>query len=339
MAASVPAGARVVALNDLHHPAADHRGGDRDRAELAHRPGLTAADRRRLRREHLHPDGARACGRSPSSMSSSHGGTAARPATTPSAGHAATGPWPRSSFDATEAPMSEESGGLRGRHPRRRHRQAHALRHRAERRSTPPTQQIADWGAPLGPGDTLDLRIAQLSALLGRGHRARRHADLLRSDHGRRNPEPAAALPDRLARRRSTSPTTRRCGCSTGSPSSRSRIGTWPRRRARRRRAPAGSSAPARRGEWAGWDGDVAMWADGAWLRLPARTGWRAWVDRRGAARRPRARRLGGAGRRRWRTRAGCRRRGRAGGRHHRPGGGRGAALRPRRCLASTRAS
>ncbi len=30
-------------------------------------------------------------------------------------------------------------------------------------------QQIADWGAPLGPGDTLDIRIFQLSARLGRG--------------------------------------------------------------------------------------------------------------------------------------------------------------------------
>jgi hypothetical protein len=31
------------------------------------------------------------------------------------------------------------------------------------------TQQTADWGAPLGPGDTLDIRIYQLSALVGRG--------------------------------------------------------------------------------------------------------------------------------------------------------------------------
>lgn len=31
-------------------------------------------------------------------------------------------------------------------------------------------------------------------------------------------------------------------------------------------------------GEWAGWDGDVAMWVDGAWFRLKARTGWRAWA-------------------------------------------------------------
>jgi len=29
--------------------------------------------------------------------------------------------------------------------------------------------QPADWGAPLGPGDTLDIRIFQLSALVGRG--------------------------------------------------------------------------------------------------------------------------------------------------------------------------
>ena len=30
-------------------------------------------------------------------------------------------------------------------------------------------QQAADWGAPLGPGGSLDIRIAQLSARLGRG--------------------------------------------------------------------------------------------------------------------------------------------------------------------------
>jgi hypothetical protein len=29
--------------------------------------------------------------------------------------------------------------------------------------------QTNDWGAPLGPGDTLDIRIFQLSALIGRG--------------------------------------------------------------------------------------------------------------------------------------------------------------------------
>lgn len=30
-------------------------------------------------------------------------------------------------------------------------------------------QQSADWGAPLGPGDSLTIRIFQLSALVGRG--------------------------------------------------------------------------------------------------------------------------------------------------------------------------
>jgi hypothetical protein len=30
-------------------------------------------------------------------------------------------------------------------------------------------QQTADWGALLGPGDTLDIRIYQLSALVRRG--------------------------------------------------------------------------------------------------------------------------------------------------------------------------
>ncbi len=35
-------------------------------------------------------------------------------------------------------------------------------------------------------------------------------------------------------------------------------------------------------GEWAGWEGDVALWTDGAWLRLPAREGWRAWVEDEG---------------------------------------------------------
>jgi len=30
-------------------------------------------------------------------------------------------------------------------------------------------QQTADWGAPLGPGDSLNIRIFQLSALIGRG--------------------------------------------------------------------------------------------------------------------------------------------------------------------------
>ena len=36
-------------------------------------------------------------------------------------------------------------------------------------------------------------------------------------------------------------------------------------------------------GQWAGWDGDVAVRSDGAWVRLVARPGWRAFVADEGA--------------------------------------------------------
>lgn len=32
-------------------------------------------------------------------------------------------------------------------------------------------------------------------------------------------------------------------------------------------------------GAWSGWAGDIALWSDGAWVRLPARTGWVVWVQ------------------------------------------------------------
>ena len=35
-------------------------------------------------------------------------------------------------------------------------------------------------------------------------------------------------------------------------------------------------------GDWAGWDLNIALWSGGAWLRLPPRTGWRAWVEDEG---------------------------------------------------------
>jgi len=35
-------------------------------------------------------------------------------------------------------------------------------------------------------------------------------------------------------------------------------------------------------GLWAGWDLNVALWTDGAWLRLVPRLGWRAWVEDEG---------------------------------------------------------
>ncbi len=51
--------------------------------------------------------------------------------------------------------------------------------------------------------------------------------------------------------------------------------------------APPGSPADGDRyivavgatGDWSGWDLNVALWTDGAWLRLLPRTGWRAWVE------------------------------------------------------------
>ena len=78
------------------------------------------------------------------------------------------------------------------------------------------------------------------------------------------------------------SPTTRRCGSSTGSSSSLLSIGTWqhpPASPADGDRYIVGSGAT---GDWAGWDLNVALWTDGAWLRLPPRTGWRAWVEDEG---------------------------------------------------------
>ncbi|KQY13171.1 DUF2793 domain-containing protein [Rhizobium sp. Root482] len=51
--------------------------------------------------------------------------------------------------------------------------------------------------------------------------------------------------------------------------------------------APPGSPADGDRyivgsgatGDWATWDLNVALWTDGAWLRLPPRAGWRVWIE------------------------------------------------------------
>jgi hypothetical protein len=39
---------------------------------------------------------------------------------------------------------------------------------------------------------------------------------------------------------------------------------------------------PAPTGAWSGWAGDIALRADGAWHRLPARDGFVAWVEAEG---------------------------------------------------------
>ena len=36
-------------------------------------------------------------------------------------------------------------------------------------------------------------------------------------------------------------------------------------------------------GAWAGWDGDVALFSGGAWLRLAPQEGWRVWIEDEGA--------------------------------------------------------
>jgi hypothetical protein len=58
----------------------------------------------------------------------------------------------------------------------------------------------------------------------------------------------------------------------------------------RTRNAPPASPAdgaryivgPTPTGAWAGWAGDIALRADGAWHRLPARDGFVAWVEAEG---------------------------------------------------------
>ena len=58
----------------------------------------------------------------------------------------------------------------------------------------------------------------------------------------------------------------------------------------RTRNAPPASPAdgaryivgPAPTGRWAGWAGDIALRADGAWHRLPARDGFVAWAEAEG---------------------------------------------------------
>jgi hypothetical protein len=73
------------------------------------------------------------------------------------------------SWTAPEAPLAEESEAY----------EVEILDGAAVKRTlaTPTTsvtytaaQQTADWVALLAPGDTLDIRVFQLSALVGRGH-------------------------------------------------------------------------------------------------------------------------------------------------------------------------
>ena len=92
----------------------------------------------------------------------------ARPAISPSAGHAGLGLLLLIAGGAVEVPLAEEFETyeveiLDGAAVKR------ALSAATTSAIYIAAQQTADRGAPLGPGDTLDIRIFQLSALVGRG--------------------------------------------------------------------------------------------------------------------------------------------------------------------------
>ena len=163
-----PAGARVVVLDDSARVAADRRGRSRPPVELAHRPGQPPGQRRDLCGAGLHARGRRAAAvlRRPCRAALAH------------AAHA------RRSDDPLDAPVPRTrrptaGAGSRCRSPRSwkptRSRSSTALTVKRVLSTTTTSavytaaQQTADWGAPLGPGDTLDIRIFQLSALVGRG--------------------------------------------------------------------------------------------------------------------------------------------------------------------------
>ena len=132
-----PAGARVVVLDDSARVAADRRGRSRHPVELAHRPGEPPGQRRDLCRAGLHARGRRAAAvlRRPCRAAVAH------------AAHA------RRSDDPLDAPVPRARGrqlgrargaagrgtrSLRGRDPRRRHREAGAEQRPPPARSTPP---------------------------------------------------------------------------------------------------------------------------------------------------------------------------------------------------------
>ena len=163
-----PAGARVVVLDDSARVAADRRGRSRHPVELAHRPGQPPGQRRDLCRAGLHARGRRAAAvlRRPCRAAVAH------------AAHA------RRSDDPLDAPVPRALGRQLGRGrgaARRGELEAYEVEildgATVKRVLTAATtsavytaaQQTADWGALLGPGDTLDIRIFQLSALVGRG--------------------------------------------------------------------------------------------------------------------------------------------------------------------------
>jgi hypothetical protein len=274
-----PAGARVVVLDDRARVAADRRGRSRHPVELAHRPGEPPGQRRDLCGAGLHARGRRAA-----AVLVAH---VEQPWRRPRTPGDLTIRWTRrsralaaDSWGGLEVPLAEELEAY----------EVEILDGATVKRvlSTTTTsavytaaQQTADWGAPLGPGDTLDIRIFQLSALVGRG--APKTVTLTSEGHPMSDATTHLLLPYILAAQAQKHVTHNEAlrildGLVQLSVLDRDLT------------APPGSPADGDRyivgsgatGDWAGWDLNVALWTDGAWLRLPPRTGWRAWVEDEG---------------------------------------------------------
>ena len=147
---------------------ADRRGRSRAAVELAHRPRKPVCQRRDLCGAEPSRRLAWVCGHSRSPMSSSHGAAPRTPGDL-------TIRWTRrsralaaDSWGAVEVPLIEEVEAyeveiLDGATVKR------MLTTSTTSAIYTAAQQTADWGALLAPGDTLDIRIYQLSALIGRG--------------------------------------------------------------------------------------------------------------------------------------------------------------------------
>ena len=135
--------------------AADPGGGARARGQLALRAGVEARRRPLLPPARASRPRALACGRSRSPMSSSRGGRRASPATSSSPGPAARGRSP-----PTAGPRPRRRSPRSARPTRWRSSTARPWSGRWRPATTSVTytaaQQLADLGALLGPGDTLD---------------------------------------------------------------------------------------------------------------------------------------------------------------------------------------
>ncbi len=218
-----PAGARVVVLDDSARVAADRRGRSRHPVELAHRPGEPPGQRRDLCGAGLHARGRRAAAvlRRPCRAAVAHAAHARR------SDDPLDAPVPRArgrQLGRARGAAGRGTGSLRGRDPRRRHREAGAEHghHQRGLHRRPADRRLGRAARP-----RRHARHPHLPALRPRraGRAQDRHAHVLKAIPCP-TPRPISCCPTSWRRRpRSMSPTTRRCGSSTGSSSSPSSTG------------------------------------------------------------------------------------------------------------------